>query len=64
MSIKDPINPNRTGGFPTRMLIPATNFLAAFTEMDYIGLKEIIGNYLVINTKDTIIKASQVNQYW
>ena len=33
---------NEKGGFPTRLVIPATNFTATFSKLGYLGIKIII----------------------
>ena len=44
--IKDHKNTSTNGKFPTRLIIPATNFTVAFPELGYLGLKALLDNYL------------------
>ena len=39
--VKDQKKPDREGNFPTRLLVSATNFTAAFPKLGYIGIKKI-----------------------
>ena len=62
--IKDHIKPNTNGEFPTRLVIPATNFTATFAKVGYLGMKSILDNHQMDYKKYTIAQASQVNEYW
>ena len=62
--IKDHTNPNTNDKFPTRLVIPATNFTATFVKVGYLGLNSIIDNHQVDYRKYTITQPSQVKEYW
>ena len=47
-------NPNTNSEFTPRLVIPETNFTATFAKVGYLGLKAIIDNHLVNNSKYTI----------
>jgi hypothetical protein len=42
------------------LVVPATNFTAAFSKLGYIGIKKIIDKAGIIYTKKTIIQASHL----
>ena len=48
------------GEFPTRLVIPATNFSSTFAKIGYLGLKNILEKNEINYTKFTIVQASQV----
>ena len=50
--------------FPTRLVIPATNFSATFSKVGYLGLKTILENNEINYTKFKIVQASQVKEEW
>ena len=52
------------GEFPTRLVIPATNFSATFAKVGYLGLKNILEKNEINYTKFTIFQASQVKEDW
>ena len=52
------------GDFPTRLVIPATNFPATFEKVGYLGLKNILGKNEINYTRLTIVQASQVREEW
>ena len=62
--IKDHKKPNKNGEFPTRLVIPATNFTATFAKVEYLGLKSILDIHQENLKKYTITQASQVEEYW
>eukprot|EP00957_Ditylum_brightwellii_P075750 5756855-Ditylum_brightwellii.AAC.1 len=39
--VKDRKEPEEDGSFPTRLVIPATNFTATFLKLGYLGIKKI-----------------------
>ena len=41
--IKDHKKKNQLGKFPTRIVVPATNFTAGFANLGYLGIKKIFG---------------------
>jgi hypothetical protein len=58
--IKDHKEINDDGNYSTRLVVPATNFTAAFSKLGYIGIKKIIDKAGIIYTKKTIIQASHL----
>ena len=52
------------GKFPTRLVIPATNFSATFAKIGYLGVKNILEKNEINYTKFTIVQASQVKEVW
>ena len=40
--IKDHKEPDSNGNYPTRLVVPATNFTAAFPKVGYLGIKKIL----------------------
>ena len=60
--IKDHNKLTSMGEFPTRLVIPATNFSATFAKIGYLGLKNILEKNEINYTKFTIIQASQVKE--
>eukprot|EP00957_Ditylum_brightwellii_P138058 10525393-Ditylum_brightwellii.AAC.1 len=43
--VKDHKNPDDDGNFPTRLIIPATNFTAAFSKLGYMGIKKVLDDH-------------------
>ena len=41
-------------GYPTRLIIPATNFTATFSKLGYLGLKAILDENEILYNKVTI----------
>ena len=62
--IKDHKKLTSMGEFPTRLVIPATNFSATFAKVGYLGMKNTLKNNEKNYTKFTIIQASQVKEEW
>eukprot|EP00957_Ditylum_brightwellii_P076572 5819599-Ditylum_brightwellii.AAC.1 len=50
----------KNGHYPTRLVIPATNFAATFSQIGYLGLKEIFDDNGVRYNKYTIQQASDL----
>ena len=46
--------PNTDGKLPTRMVMPATNSVANFVKLGYLGLKALLNNHMVNYKKFTI----------
>eukprot|EP00957_Ditylum_brightwellii_P139060 10599025-Ditylum_brightwellii.AAC.1 len=40
--VKDRREPNDGGSFPTRLVIPATNFTVTFSKLGYLGIKRVL----------------------
>ena len=62
--IKDHKKMSNMGKFPTRLVIPATNFSATFAKFGYLGVKKILEKNEINYTKFTIVQASQVKEEW
>jgi len=60
--IKDHKNPDNEGNFPTRLVVPATNFTSAFPKTGYLGIKRILDNNKVDYMSKTIIQASDLKE--
>ena len=58
--IKDHKTKNDNGEFPTRLIIPATNFTAAFPKLGYSGIRKIFDSAGVNYMRKTIIQASDL----
>ena len=58
--IKDHKEINDDGNYPTRLVVPATNFTSAFSKLGYIGIKKIIDKAGINYTKKTIVQASHL----
>jgi len=48
--IKDHKKADNNGVFPTRLVVPATNFTAAFSKLGYLAIKHILDNSNVCHT--------------
>ena len=58
--IKDHKKADSKGEFPTRLVVPATNFMAAFPNVGYQGMKAIFDRNGIEYQKSTIIHAAQL----
>jgi len=58
--IKDHKTMKPDGSFPTRLVVPATNFTAAFPKVGYIGIKSIFDKNEIVYDRTTIIQASDL----
>eukprot|EP00957_Ditylum_brightwellii_P092527 7046439-Ditylum_brightwellii.AAC.2 len=56
--VKDHKDPDEKGNFPTRLVIPATNFTASFSKSGYIGIKKVLIEHGVNYSKHTIVQSS------
>ena len=54
---KDHKGPDGEGLFPTRLVIPVTNFTSTFSKMGYMGIKKLVDNNLVNYSKCTIVSS-------
>ena len=55
--IKDHKEINDDGNYPTRLVVPATNFTSAFSKLGYIGIKKIVDKAGINYTRKTIVQA-------
>ena len=60
--IKDLKTINEKGGFPTRLVIPATNFTATFSKIGYLGIKRCLDKGKVNYSRDYIVQASYLKE--
>ena len=60
--IKDHKAINENGGFPTRLVIPATYFTATFSKIGYLGIKRCLEKGKVNYSRNSIIHASDLNE--
>ena len=58
LPIKDHKTINQKGGFPTRLVIPATNFTATFSKIGYLGIKRCLDKGKVNYSRNSIVQAS------
>eukprot|EP00957_Ditylum_brightwellii_P057822 4385019-Ditylum_brightwellii.AAC.1 len=61
-AMKDHKEPDKEGSFPTRLVIPATNFTATFSKLGYLGIKHILDNNKANYSRFTIIQASDLKE--
>lgn len=60
--IKDHKAADEQGCFPTRLVIPATNFTAGFSKLGYMSIKRLLDQYSVNYTARTIVQASDLKE--
>ena len=60
MLIKDHKKKKDNGNFPTRLIIPATNFTAGFPRLGYTGIRKIFDQAKINYKKLTIVQASDL----
>ena len=53
---------NEKGEFPTRLVIPATNFTATFSKIDYLGIKRCMDKGKVNYSRNYIVQASDLKE--
>ena len=58
--IKDHKKADSKGEYPTRFVVPATNFTVAFPKVGYLGIKAIFDRNGIEYQKSTIIHAAQL----
>ena len=58
--IKDHKKQNKEGEYPTRLIVAATNFTAAFSKLGYLGIKSIFEKINIVFDKLMIIQASDL----
>ena len=62
LRIKDHKTINKKGGFPTRLVIPATNFTATFSKIGYLDIKRCLDKGKVNYSRDSIVQASDLKE--
>ena len=60
--IKDHKTINKNREFPTRLVIPATNFTATFSKIGYLGIKRCLDKGKVNYSHNSIVQASDLNE--
>ena len=60
--IKDHKTINDKGEFPTRLVIPTTNFTATFSKIGYLGIKRCLDKGKVNYSRDSIVQASDLKE--
>jgi len=60
--IKDHKEPDQEGNFPTRLVVPATNFTAGFPKLGYLGIKSIFEENGVDFEQRTITQAASLKE--
>ena len=60
--IKDHKECRIDGSFPTRLVVPATNFTAGFPKLGYLGIKKILDTADVNYGKRNIVQASDLKE--
>eukprot|EP00957_Ditylum_brightwellii_P158478 12062905-Ditylum_brightwellii.AAC.1 len=58
--VKDHKDPDEAGFFPTRLVIPTTNFIATFSKIGYLGIKKALDENNVSCSKYTIVQSSDL----
>lgn len=58
--IKDHKKLNKNNKFPTRLVVLATNFMAAFSRMGYMGIRKIFSGNKVDILKQTMVQAAHL----
>ena len=60
--IKDHKTINKKGAFPTRLVIPATNFTANFSKIGYLGIKRCLDKGKVNYSRFSTVQASNLKE--
>ena len=60
--IKDHKTINEKGEFPTRLVIPATNFTVTFSKIGYLGIKRCLDKGKVNYSRNSIVQASDLKE--
>jgi threonine synthase len=58
--IKDYKEINDDGNYPTRLVVPATNFTSAFPKLGYIGIKKIMDEVSINCSRKNNVQASHL----
>ena len=61
--MKDHKPANEQGEYPTRLIVPARNFVSAFPKMGYKGIKNILDKHKVQYMLQTIIQGSDLKSW-
>ena len=60
--IKDHKKPDKNGDYPSRLVVPAKNFMAGFPHVGQHGIKKILDRNSVYYSRKTIVQASDLKQ--
>ena len=60
--IKDHKTISEKREFPTRLVIPATNFTATFSNIGYLGIKRCLDKVKVNYSQNSIVQASDMKE--
>ena len=60
--IKDHKTINKNREFPTRLVIPTTNFTATFSKMGYLGIKRCLDKVKLNYSRNSIVQASYLEE--
>jgi hypothetical protein len=60
--IKDHKGPDQEGNFPTRLVVPPTNFTAGFPKLGYMGIKSVFEEQGIDFEARTIVQASSLKE--
>ena len=60
--IKDHKTINEKREFPTRLVIPATNFTATFSNIGYLGIKRCLDKGKLNYSQNSIVQASDMKE--
>ena len=60
--VKDHKAPDANGDFPTRLVIPETNFTAVSLKLGYMSIKKILDDHGVNYAKHTIVQSADLKE--
>ena len=60
--MKDHKTINKKGEFPTRLVIPATNFMVTFSKIGYLGIKRVLDKGKVNYSRFSLVQASNLEE--
>ena len=60
LAVKDHKKPDTNGNYPTRLIVPAQNFVAAFPKMGYMAIKKIFDDNKIDYKSNTIVQAADL----
>ena len=62
--VKDHKKQKPDGKFPTRLVVPASNFNACFPKLGYMGIKKLLDDYGIKYGKRNIIQLLDIKNNW
>lgn len=60
--IEDHKKPDENGFYPTRLVVPDTNFTSVFPKIGYIGIKKLFDSNIINHTSNIIVQASNLKE--